>query len=102
MCSSELLVCLLLGEKDFSPSMLIGSVCPFVCLFVCLFVCALSTTHSFVLINFKLRHNIRTGYLQTPIVFGPNRSKVKVKVTKNVKNTFLVITFDPDELETSN
>ena len=82
--------------------MLIGSVCLSVCLSVCVSVCYHSTTYSFILIGFKLRQYVCTGYRQTPIVFCQNRSKVKVKVTKNVKNTFLVITFDPDELETSN
>jgi len=37
-----------------------------------------------------------------PFDFGRKRSKVKVKVTKNVKNTLLVITFDILKLERYN
>ena len=50
----------------------------------------------------KFMLHIKYHPRRKPFVLGRKRSKVRVKVTKNVKNTLLVITFDIFKLERFN
>jgi len=70
-------------------------------LFVCLSVCQCSTGRIVTSIVSKLYQYIPSDPRTESSTFGRNRPKVNVKVTENVKNTFLTITFDSDVLETS-
>ena len=71
-------------------------------LFVCLFVCSPSSGHSFALINsnFFLMKDVRPG--PSGHYFGESRSKVKVKVTQNVKITEMTISSVLFIVKTSN
>ena len=71
------------------------------CFLVFLFVCSRYTGHSFQAIRTVLHHHHLEVTRKTPQYFGDPRSKVKVKVTQNMKNTYLAITLEPDKLETS-
>ena len=73
-----------------------------VCPWMDLFVCQPSSGHSFALINsnFFLMKDVRPG--QTGHYFGESRSKVKVKVTQNVKITEMTISSVLFIVKTSN
>ena len=79
----------------------VGQSCLCVCLSVCLSVCSHSTGRIFTQIVSKLYQYFPWDHGTAPPIFGRNRPKVKVKVTENVKNTFLAITSEPIVLETS-
>ena len=73
----------------------------FVCLYVRLSVCDQSSVHRFRYIVFVFFPQVYPGNSENKFETGQNGPKVKVKVTQNVKNTFLAITQEPSELERS-
>ena len=85
----------------FSQSMLVCSVYLFVCMCVCLFVCVQSNGHDFARITTKFVQVIRLTMQIRLNFLGQHRSTVKVKVTKNMKDTISAITFEPEVVETS-
>ena len=96
-------VCLLLSKTIVFGSMLVSLfVCVYVCLFVCVFVCVHSTGHSFLCKLTIFHTHIGTYHCTLPLNFHENQVKVKVKVTKNIKNTFLAITPVLIKIETCN
>ena len=95
-------------EKN-SQSILVSGVCYFakilkkfakyigqwrlsVCLFVCLSVCLSSSTHSSAPIKFIISQLLELVCRTEQHKFCQNRSKVKVKVTPNMKTTLCIIT----------
>ena len=70
--------------------------------FVCLSVCEHSSGHSFQDITWIFDPPIGEDKCWKPIVFGDDWFKVKVKVTKNIRNTFLAITSVLIKIETRN
>ena len=73
----------------------------FVCLFVCLY-CQQDYAKTYGPIWMKLFGKIGYQNGNNRLDFQMSRSKVKVKVIEKVKNTFLAISRDSVELETSN
>ena len=64
----------------------------FVGLLVCLSVSLRSSGDSVSCITLKVSREIRERNRRSPMLFVEHRSKVKVKVAKKVKITFLAIT----------
>ena len=79
---------LLLVENKFSTSFLVGGVS----LFICPFVNDAISSELVRVILMKLSGIIRVYLVWNEFKFFSAKSKVKVKVLKNIKNTFLAVT----------